>query len=243
MANILLFDEETAPILGYTWKLWDTSIIEVVRDTYLLSFAWKWYNKKKTDVLALPDFPLYKKEPHNDRDLTKKLWELFDEADIVIGHNANKFDVKVANARFMHHNIRPPTPYKTVDTLREFKKYTNRSSFKLDFLSKQSTGQGKVRVDKQVWLGCLNGDLKEWSKMKVYNKRDVTLLEDRYKEILPWITNHPNLNVIDDTRDKCPNCNGFLSKRGRYITRTGKYQRYQCVECGAWSHSVNDIIR
>ena len=83
-----------------------------------------------------------------------------------------------------------------------------------------------------------------WRKMVKYNKRDVSLLEKVYIKMRPWINNHPNLNLINDTKELCPNCGGHLQKRGFAITRVAKHQRFQCQSCGAWSQKpMKGIVR
>jgi DNA polymerase elongation subunit (family B) len=242
--KLLLFDIETTPIKAYVWTMWEANVIKILEDWYMLSFAYKWYGEKKVHVWALPDFKLYHRLPHNDKELIEKLWGLFNEADIIIGHNANSFDIKKTNTRFLIHNLPPPSTYKTVDTLKEFRKHMGFSSNKLNDLSIQLDGDKKERVDKEVWFGCINGDMKEWSKMKKYNKKDVVLLENRYKDILPFITTHPNLNLLNETFDKCPNCSGRTVKAGYNISRVAKYHRLHCMNCGAWSQKpINKVAR
>jgi hypothetical protein len=41
------------------------------------------------------------------------MWKLLDRADVVVGHNADKFDVRKGNARFIAHGLPPPPPYRT----------------------------------------------------------------------------------------------------------------------------------
>ena len=95
--KILLFDIETAPNLSYVWGQWEQNVIAHKKQGYPISFAYKWLNKGPVKAYSLPDFLLYRKEPENELELAKKLWELFDEADIVIAHNGDQFDVKKAN--------------------------------------------------------------------------------------------------------------------------------------------------
>jgi hypothetical protein len=82
----------------------------------------------------------------------------------------------------------------------------------------------------------MNGDPKSWKHMVEYNKRDVVLLEKIYLELRPWIQSHPNISVISELPDGCPNCGSLhLQKRGFGITKSGKQQRFQCLDCGSWS--------
>lgn len=235
--RILLFDIETAPNLGYVWAKYEQNVIEYESEWYMLCFAYKWLGEKTVYAKGLHDYKLYKKEPDNDRELVKDLWKLFNEADIIIAHNGNSFDIKKTNARFLVHGLKPPSPYKTIDTKLVAKRYFNFNSNKLDDLGRH-LGVGR-KVDTggfDLWMGCMTGDISSWRKMIRYNKMDVSLLERVYNIVKPWIVNHPNVGLYRDTKHACPNCGGeHLQKRGLARTRVSTRQRYQCVDCGAWS--------
>jgi DNA polymerase elongation subunit (family B) len=94
----------------------------------MLSFAVKWDGEKRVKTYALPDYPLFKRDKENDRDLVKDLYDVFDEADILIAHNGDRFDIRKSNARFIQHGLKPPITYKTIDTL----KIARRQKFKFD---------------------------------------------------------------------------------------------------------------
>ena len=96
MAKILFFDIETAPNMSYVWGQWQQDVIDHVQEWYILCFSYKWEGEKKTHVVSLNDFDLYSKDLENDLNVVQKLWELLDEADIVIGHNSDAFDIKKA---------------------------------------------------------------------------------------------------------------------------------------------------
>lgn len=234
--KILFYDIETSPLLGYTWAKYEQNVLDVQREWYVLSFSAKWKDGG-TITKALPDYKLYKKEPHNDRELIKDLWELFNEADIIIGHNSNKFDNKKSNARFIAHGLTPPEPYKTVDTLKVARQHFSFTSNRLDDLGKALGVGRKVKTGGfDLWLRCLAGDMKAWALMKKYNKQDVVLLEKVYLKLRPWATNHPNLSLFEE-RPICPKCGSKkIHFRGYAMTSTSKYRRFQC-ECGGWGRS------
>lgn len=235
--KILLFDIETAPSLGYVWGKWEQNVIEFERDWYILSFACKWLNGKKTAVCSLPDFKGYKKNPEDDKLLVAVLWKLFNEADIIIGHNGDAFDIKKANARFLTHGLLPPSPYKTVDTLKLARKYFKFDSNKLDDLAKSLNIGRKENVGGfATWKGCMTGDKKSWKKMTSYNKMDVELLEKVYNKLKPWSNNHPNVALLNGKTNSCPICGSDkVQRRGYSITKTNKFQRIQCQSCSGWS--------
>lgn len=220
--------------LAYVWGKYEQNVIEYEREWYMLSFSWKWYGEKTTRVLGLPDFPLWKKDKKNDRELVTRLWKLFDDADIVIAHNGKSFDVKKANARFIYHGMKRPSPYSIIDTKIVAKRYFNFNSNKLDDLGNY-LGLGR-KIDTggfELWLGCAKGDENSWVLMKRYNKQDVVLLEKVYEKLRGWIENHPPREF------GCPNCGGWVQKRGFSVLRSGrKRQRLHCQECGAWTNGV-----
>ena len=85
---------------------------------------------------------------------------------------------------------------------------------------------------------CMNKDKEAWKTMEKYNVQDVILLEKVYDKFLPWIKSHPNYGIHFNTPHSCPNCgSNHLQRRGFNVTQGGKYQRFQCNDCGAWSSS------
>ena len=54
--RILIYDLESAPNVGYTWRKWDQNVIEFVQEWYILTVAWKWLGEKKVYVEGLPDY-------------------------------------------------------------------------------------------------------------------------------------------------------------------------------------------
>ena len=135
MAKTLFFDIETAPNLSYVWGQWQQDVIQHVNEWYIICFSYKWEGEKTTKVVSLDDFDLYETESENDFHVVHKLWELLSEADIVIGHNSDAFDIKKANARFVFHNFGPPSHYQTVDTLKIARRHFKFNSNRLGHLS------------------------------------------------------------------------------------------------------------
>ena len=149
--KVLFFDVETAPNIGYTWEKYETNVIEFLRERYMLCFTVKWLDENKPQTFGLPDFSDYKKDKTSDKALVLKLWEYINEADIIVAHNGDSFDIKVMNTRFIVNGLTPPSPYKTVDTRKEARKRFGFSSNSLNDLGnvlglgkKLSTGGFKL---------------------------------------------------------------------------------------------------
>lgn len=230
----LIFDIETAPILGYTWRAWKTNIIEVEKDWQMICFAYKWYDQKKVHFVRGEI-----NDPYDDDAMVNLLWKLFDEADLIIGHNLDRFDVKKSNALFARKGLTKPSPFKTIDTLKVARKNFHNTSNRLGSLGEQYGIGSKVETAgfMKLFKGCMKeNDPKVWRDMKRYNLEDVRLTERLYDYLRSWMPqSHPvNLNE----HDGCPICSSSnLQRRGFSNTKTYRYQRFQCRDCGSWTQS------
>lgn len=234
--RVLLYDVESSPNLAYVWGKYEQNALgDFVKERQIISFAWKWLGEKQVHVLALPSFKSYARFPENNRALILKLHALFSQADIIVGHNIDDFDDKMANTDFIKHGLQPPPPHKTVDTLKVARSKFRFNSNKLDDLGAFLKLGRKIKHDGfGLWVRCLAGNNKAWSLMKRYNKNDVTLLERIYLRIRPWMTNHPNMTALDG-KEACPTCRSKNIKRsGWLVLQNTKKQRFACKDCGRW---------
>lgn len=233
--KILLLDIETSPNVGYTWGRWEQNVIDFIREWSILCFSAKWLGGAQT-TKCLADYKGHSGEYTDDAALVKDLWKMCDEADIIIAHNGDSFDVKKMNARFTYHGLQPPSPYKTIDTKKVAKKYFAFNSNSLNDLGVH-LGLGK-KVDTggfELWLGCIRGDAQAWKKMKRYNKQDVVLLEKIYLHLRPWMRAHPNVGIYKNGELVCPKCgSGDVNWRGYARSNVARYRKYQCQSCGGW---------
>ena len=233
--RVALFDIETAPTRGWVWTNYEANLISTDKDWYMLSFAVQWLGERKIRTYALPDFAGYRSNKECDRALVKELWKVFDAADILVGHNSMAFDVKKANARFLVNGLRPPSPYKQIDTLKIARSRFKFGSNKLNDLG-VALGVGKKlpHTGAHLWFSCMAGDPKSWALMKRYNARDVELLAAVYEKLKPWAVNHPNMNLYEDG-DDCPTCQSDnIQSRGTHVKLNSKCRRFHCQDCGAW---------
>jgi len=231
-AKILIFDIETAPMEAYVWSLWPKFIDhgQIVQDWTVLTWSAKWL-----DEPHMMNASVDPSDPRDDFDVVEALWQLLDEADIVVAHNGDKFDVKRMNTRFFLLGLPEPSSYRSVDTLKIAKRKFSFSSNRLDYISKITDGPGKVSHEGfSMWKKCLNGDADALRSMQEYNDGDVIELERVYKELRGWDNRHPNLGVYSDNEMICPNCGSDdVESTGRfYTTQTQKYATYRCHGCG-----------
>lgn len=232
--KIILLDIETAPSLGWVWEKWETNVADFKNYWYILSYAWKVLGENKTYVKALTDYPDYEKDRENDKNLLQDLWKVLNEADIVIAHNGDGFDIPKICTRFIYHKMLPPSPYETIDTLKIAKRIFLFDSNKLDDLGHYlNVGRKLPHTGFHLWQGCMTGDIKAWKMMKEYNKQDVELLERVYIAMRPWADNHPS--VVRGNKESCNKCGSKqFQRRGYSYTATTMKPRYQCKLCGGW---------
>lgn len=179
-ARILVFDIETSLSIFSAFHTGMQYLGEknILQDWYMVSWAAKWLGEDQvfSDVLTSREA-----KQGNDKRILKGLWKLLDEADIVIGHNSDKFDLKRVNTRFILNGYKLPRPSKSIDTLKLARKMFSFSSNKLDYLCKLFGLDGKTEHEGyDLWLNCLKGDKKSLETMVNYNRNDVVILEDLY---------------------------------------------------------------
>lgn len=230
-AKILLFDLETFPMLYYAWRPWDSHALEVLEYSKIISFSAKWLDGKQV-TKALSDY-----ERNADKSLTSDLWNLVNEADVIVAHHGKAFDFGRMNSAFIKHGLQPPSPAQKVDTKQVAKTIFGFDSNSLEHLAQfLGIGHKMTTGGYELWKQCREGDAAAWAKMKKYNAHDVVLLEKIYLKLRPWMPNHPNLNLYS-RGEGCPKCGGpdeKIQSRGEYEARTRLYKRYQCRSCGGW---------
>ena len=245
--KILCLDIETAPNLSYVWGHYEQNVIQHQTEWYMLSWSVRWLNDKPV-TRALCDYPDYEIGSDNDKSLVNELWGYLDEADCVVWQNGDKFDKKKINTRFIKHGIRPPRPYRTIDTLKVARNNFAFNSNKLDDLGKYlGVGHKLQHKGFELWKGCLMGDAESWATMKAYNEQDVELLQNVYFKLLPWIWGHANVSTMMGLKDGCRNCGSTdLTHDGHILTATGKRPQYRCNHCDTWmqgTHQSQSTIR
>lgn len=174
--RVLFLDIEITPALGWTWQKYETDIIEFEKQWRVLCVGYKWQGGKTEIVWG------------NERKVIKKIRDLLDEADLAIGHNSDKFDLKKINTRIAYYNLKPPSKYKTLDTLKMAKKYWGMLSNKLNDIGIYMNLGKKIETGGfKLWKDCMAGNKKSWKLMTDYCKQDVDLLEKLYLKLLPWL--------------------------------------------------------
>lgn len=235
-ARILLLDIETAPMEAYIWSQWQKFIsLDMLKvDWYIIAWAAKWLGE---DEIYYKDVRATVGE-EEDGSIMGDLWDLLDEADIVVTQNGDKFDIPKINSRFLANGYQPPSPYRKVDILKINKRVFGHTSNKLEYLAEKFNVHFKKLQHEmfpgfKLWKACLNKVSAAWEEMEVYNKHDVLSLEELYIKLAPWDNKHPNVNVYTDSHDvKCTCGCTEWERYGYAYTNLSRFQQYRCKKCG-----------
>jgi len=232
--RILFLDIETSPNTAHIWGLWNQTIgiNQLLESSYTLCWAAKWAGE---DTVLFDS--VYLSSP---KQMVKRIHGLLEQADMVVHYHGSSFDIPTLNKEFISHKLSPPSPYKEVDLLKTVRKRFRFTSNKLDYVAnKLGLGKKHPHEGHTLWIKCMANDPEAWATMELYNRQDVRILEQLYYRLLPWIKNHPNRSTFHNEAS-CPNCGSkYAQRRGWAVLQTGKYQRYQCKECGAWYRDVH----
>jgi DNA polymerase elongation subunit (family B) len=237
--RLLTVDIETRPIEGYVWSLWDQNVgINQIKDPgALLCFAAKWHGEQRVQFMS--------EWEHGRKRMAQALYRLFDEAEGIVGWNSDKFDIRWIFAQFLEFGLSKPSPFAKIDLMKSVKRQVYLPSYKLDYVA-QWLGIGrKIQTGGfDLWRDVLNGDAQARAKMRRYNIQDVRLTEQVLDRLTSkgWVLGLPNASISGGMCCTNPMCGGErLQARGFQITKTRKYQRWQCKDCGSWGQSVRSM--
>ena len=189
MPRELYLDIETSPNMAFLWSLrvpgGYVNPDMIVKDWMVISWAASWVGEREVYSGVLTSRQAKK---WDDSKILHPLWNLLDDADVVIGHNHDRFDLKKLNTRFLVHNFGVPRKYRTVDTLKVARKNFAFESNKLDFLNARLGNLPKHEMHLSDWVNiCLSGDPKTLEKMARYNRGDVVEGKKLYERIREWV--------------------------------------------------------
>jgi len=239
--RILFLDIETIPLTAFAWGLWDQTISlnQIKKDWKMVCWAAKWKGEDKIISKVLEG-------KGSDKSLIKPLWQMVDEADILVGHNIDRFDLPKINARFIANGFKPPTRCKTIDTLKIAKQRFAFTSNKQEYLAKHLACE-QLKSDHsefpgfELWSEFMKGNKRAIREMRKYNEQDVATLEAIYDKLMPWYKTTINFNVYNtvDNGITCQCGSTSFKKNGTVEKGLGLYQRFLCLKC---RHETRDGI-
>jgi hypothetical protein len=234
--KILLWDIETSHNIVASFQLRDeyTPHTNILQERFVICAAWKWLGEKKVHTVSvMDDSKRFSKDVADDKHVIETLHKVLSEADVIIAHNGDRFDTKFIETRALFHGLPALPPITSIDTYKVAKARFMFNSNRLDYLGKFLGFGGKKSTPAGLWLDVLKGDKKAIKTMVDYNKRDVTLLENVFLKLRPYVANHINREIFGKVG--CPRCGSKkVQSRGFHRAITKTYRRFQCQKCSGW---------
>lgn len=234
-ARILFFDLETSAALVYAFGRHKQYINQDAVHTEggkVLVAGYRWLGEAKSTVLY------NKSEIRASQDylLCSMLWDLFNESDVVIAHNAKQFDVKMLEVRCLANGLPPLPTVQVIDTLEIAKKKFRFPSNKLDSLAAYlGVGRKVTHSGIDLWVKVQQGDEKALGDMVEYCEGDVDLLVEVFLALRGrgLVSAFNAALYYNDDLTRCRACGHTeLEYTGRKVlTPSGVYNELRCLEC------------
>jgi uncharacterized protein YprB with RNaseH-like and TPR domain len=241
--KILFWDIETS--IKRSWHFNQDGYLGsdlIDKDFFILTHAWQW-NDGEIESTRISGEDASKE---NDFDVVLKAWSLLDNADIVVGHNLDKFDIKKINARFLKWGLQPPSSYKTIDTYKLAKRKFGLTFKSLKYLCEYLNlpVQKLPHSGVNLWINATLGDDDAIDDMVTYNRGDIPTLKMVFEKLMSWGTGATNIGYMKQRKEEietilCPSCGSDdiepLNKSA--FTGVNSYQAYRCKSCKGVSRS------
>lgn len=227
----LYFDIETSANIGFFWQSGFKLSIgpqNIIKERAIICICYKWEDDKETHALTWDS-------KQSDKKMLQAFIKIMNEADEIVGHNGDKFDIAWVRTRCLFHDIDMFPNYVTIDTLKVARSKFKFNSNKLNYIAGFLGIGYKIKTDFDLWKDiALKNDAKALDKMVKYCKMDVILLEKVHKKLSVHIPHKTHYGVVfGGDRGSCPGCGSddLYIHRHRISASGLKKIQYQCKTC------------
>ena len=198
--------------------------------------AWKWYDQPGTVFAAEWEVGGYD-------GFMRAVWDVFNDADLIIGHNADRFDARHLMGGWAEMGLPAPSPYKVVDTLKIARGTFAYESNTLDALNKRLGIDAKTdKYDVQIARAAVNGDKEAQARIEDYNRGDIVASEALFDRLRPYAKGIPHLGMWTDDEMACPSCGHSMTATGRTVhANVQRYEHLHCPNCGAHARGTTTL--
>ncbi len=234
--KVLLWDLETGFNQVNIFSLWDAkrgiSPDALLSERYIICGSFTYLDDDE-----IRTFYVDYENPTDDEAVVRDLHKVLSDADAIIAHYGDNYDIKFFNSRALYWGLPPIHNVIQIDTYKIAKKHFLFNSNKLDYLGEFLGIGRKKKTTRELWQRCYDGDEEAIEEMVSYCEMDVVLLEKVYLKLRPYT--EAKLNRGHFTKELvCPSCGSDkVHRRGYFYTRVGKRAKYVCLSCNSWSSS------
>lgn len=244
----ICYDIETAPNIGEFWEPGYNITItpeQILAERQIICISYKEEGKrvKHLEWQQPKDLSEYIfGDNEHDKQMIKEFLEIIDDADEIVAHNGNRFDLKWIKGRAIRLGLKIPPDIITVDTCLVARQQLNCNSNKLDYLAKFLGVGGKIATGGYgLWKAVIRGDEKAMKKMIRYCDNDVVILEKVFNKLKPLIKN--KLSVSNNRRE-CAECGNRMKIHSHKILASGaKRTVLECGRCGKCKVVPTSVIK
>jgi len=235
----LIWDIETAPNESYLWRAGfglniGHHMIKKEREIICICYKWEGEDDVWYDTW----------DEGSDRRMVSDFMAVASEADELIAHNGDRFDMRWFKGRCVIHDLPVLPPTKTVDTCKITRKHFDLNSYRLDYLCKLFFNKGKLKTDFDLWVQVMEGSSKALDEMVDYCCRDVVLTERLWGRIRPYHKPQTHAGVLNHrSRWTCPQkgCESVRVNKTRVSAAGIRSHSMQCKKCGIY-YSIADNV-
>lgn len=235
----LFFDIETSPNIGLFWQAGYKQKIDyqnIIQERAIICICYKWEDDKEVYFLTWD-------RKQNDKGMLEKFIEVANDADELVGHNGDKFDLAFIRSRCLFHKIPMFPTYRTIDTLKISRSKFRLNSNRLNYIAQYLGIGSKIKTEFDLWKQVLlENDKTALERMVKYCKQDVVLLEKVYKHLSIHVEPKTHYGVLfGQGRGSCPECGSDdIVVNNRRTTATGLVKlQMRCNTCGKY-HTKTD---
>lgn len=198
--------------------------------------AWKWYDESDVEFAAEWEVGGYD-------GFMRAVWDVFDQADLIIGHNADRFDARHLMGGWAEMGLPAPSPYKVIDTLKIARGSFAYESNTLDALNKRLGIDAKTdKYDARIARAAVNGDKEAQETLSAYNRGDIIASEALFDRLRPFAKGIPHLGMWTDDEMACPSCGHSMTATGRTVhANVQRYEHLHCSNCGAHARGTTTL--
>lgn len=206
--KILIYDIETSKTPFELW--WSGKQFvngnSALDDSKIITISYKWLGSDKVEYVKWD-------KNRSDKKLIIEFLKVYNEADMVIGINNNRFDNKFINSRAAKYGLDVNLHVKSLDVQKECKRLFRLPSYSMKYLGRYfeiPVQKMKVHLE-DIWEDLIYGTKKESKKaMKLlikYNMQDILTTEQLYLRLKKYLKHPIHFGVFKGgAKSTCPIC-------------------------------------
>ena len=236
----LFYDIETSPNIGIFWQSGYKLNIphdNIIQERAIICICWKWEGQSEVFYSQW--------NKGDDKDCIDAFMKVAMTADELIGHNGDNFDEKWIRTRCLLHGIDCPPKLNSLDTLKKARAHFRFNSNRLDYIAKFLGLDGKIETTFGLWKDILLKDCETaMQDMITYCQKDVTLLEDVFHRLQPYIKHNHHVGISENLgRYSCPKCGDDNPEHSKVRFTSSGMKRHQliCKSCHSY-YTVSNAV-